>query len=399
MHRARFAFLALLFGACNSGDGFITGDRADPPTLQTLCAAAITARSPASVSPLVTGNEEWIVLPDVVGLVGDVTWGPDGTGIAVFDIAEPQVLLLEDDGQLRHRFGRRGSGPGEFVRSPNAWSGGARLLVTDAEIAVSDWRSTKVFDYAGRFLREIQVDSAPEAYNHDLHGALAGNEVLISTSGKYRLGLRQNLGRVRQEVRRVDLARSTVERLSALNLENSWIRYWPFETLPEHRPYRDVHRRTWDAVGDSLLAIYPWEQSGICFSSRSGDIVAAFSVDAPPLVVDGTERERVLRETFGDPDARVPFIGERPREMFADHWPTLGPRYTDVVGDPSGRAWALRRENGDRLVVDVYDAAAGYLGSFTPPTPSLPRRVRNDQALAAVNDSIVAILRYDIARP
>lgn len=366
--------------------------------LQAECAQQL-ASQPTRTRPhveLVVRDLRRIVLPDEIGGIDDVTFLDGLKGFAVFDVRNTHVAVLDADGRLVSRFGRDGSGPGEFSFGPMFDRRGGRLVALAGLFAVSDFRNTQLFTPSGRLVSQVRVDSFPEAYNIDFHSVrLTDGALVVGTSGKYRGRLRDSPARRRIELVRIDARRLESRTTLPLVIENSWALLEPFGRYPARRPYRDAHRRVWTA-SDSVIVVYPWTSFGICGYTTSGNAAYAFGVDAPRLTVDGEERDRVLRETFGDPDARIPFTGENPRELFAQHWPTHGPYYTDLVASDR-EVWALRRVDPRTLRVDVYDLHSGYRGTFDPPGGRLPRSIRGGLAVTGESDLDVALLTYRVS--
>lgn len=396
----------ILFGCivigCNGEDARqvpIARELNEQGTLQAACAARLAGRSavPDPDVALVVRDVRRIVLPDEIAGIDDVTALEGGSGFAVLDVRGRQVAVFDDRGRMVTRFGREGSGPGEFGFSARFDRRGGRLVAAAGHLAVSDYRSTMLFSMAGELVAQTRVDSFPEAYNIDFHSMpLPDGMLVIGTSGKYK-------GRINGDAsvrRRIELVQLDARELRGrttlpLKLENSWALLAPFGSFPDRRPYRDEHRRVW-TVNDSLIVVYPWDTFGVCGFTLNGSVAYAFGVAAPRLKVDDAERDRVLSDVFGDPDARLPFTGERPRELFAQHWPEFGPFYTDIVAS-NREVWALRRVDAKTVRVDVYDVRTGYRGTFDPPGGRLPRHIAGGMAITTEADLDVAVITYALS--
>jgi hypothetical protein len=76
--------------------------------------------------------------------------------LAVVDPSQLQVSVYDHSGQFRARFGRRGSGPGEFLSISGAGMRGDTIWVADK----SQFRLT-LFDLAGRVVRTMPIQFDP----------------------------------------------------------------------------------------------------------------------------------------------------------------------------------------------------------------------------------------------
>jgi hypothetical protein len=118
------------------------------------------------------------LLDRVIGAVGL----PDGR-IVVANAGSFELLFYERDGNLLHRVGRRGGGPGEFQSLE--W---LSRYGPDSVLAV-DVRSQRVsyFDAHGRFGRSVRLEPSAQIPFPRPIGVFADGS-LLATQGTYRLG-------------------------------------------------------------------------------------------------------------------------------------------------------------------------------------------------------------------
>jgi hypothetical protein len=397
MHIA-LASLALAEMACRDG----ASAAADVPSAHAACDRAL-AQAPSGPVPVRLADPHVIsrtMVDERVGDIADVAWSQRANRYLVFDRSNREVLLLDSVGNVSRTYGDGRNGGPTFTTGPKMRFEGNRLhLFGDSLFALTDVRAVQLIDTAGRLVREIRIEGAEsEAYNTDLHTTTARDGVLlVGLSGKFASVPPPE--RVKTRIYGIPLARPAQPRL-LMTAENSWALLPPFEDFPAHQPYRDEHRRTWDAR-DSVLVVYPWHAYGACFvDPGSARVIGAHRLTAPRLVVDSAERSRVLRRAFGTDTTALPFLGVTGAALYKDKWPDHGPYYTDAIMASPDEAWLLRRVDATRVVVDIYRTDQGYIGSFEPPGRVLPKMVTAGQAVVMQTDNDRQIvLRYAVPVP
>jgi hypothetical protein len=171
--------------------------------------------------------------------------------------------------------------------------------------------------------------------------------------------------------------------------DNNWVLVDSIGGYPSPHPYMSEYRRAWD--GDtSRVVIFSYKSYGVCFFDGSGQLVAAHKRNVAPYPIDRTEQDRALAAGFGtsNHDLPLPFLRRSAREAYEGKWPKHGPLYTDIVLSDDRTVLLLRRVSADRVLVDVFGETRGYVGSFEPPVPELPRRVRAGTAMAVDREEL-----------
>jgi hypothetical protein len=144
---------------------------------------AVTATHASAQAPA-----RWTLTPELrIGEDGDVTWSritrvlpaPDG-GVVVAELMPPAVHRFDARGQLRHRVGRQGAGPGEYQMVGGIGFVGDTLWVGDLQ-----QRRILLFDAAGRSAGQlsdfqgVQVDRGTTVYPGQL---LSGDRAISSSA-------------------------------------------------------------------------------------------------------------------------------------------------------------------------------------------------------------------------
>ena len=326
--------------------------------------------------------------------MADIVVSSNGSDIYVLDIPNAQIARLDSAGRLQQVLGRPGQGPGDLSFTPMSSTATARMVLIDDSLLVAvDERSFKAYTREGRVRWDRAVSQFALAHRDGMHVTPSRSGALrYSESGKYRMRDTVRNNRTSLELRTLDL--SSLASTATARAQNNWVLLPAFTGFPPQQPYISEYKRAWDGTA-SRIAVYSYRRYGVCFFDDSGTLVSAFSRDIAPLAIDAAEQERAMKAEFGvnDVDGRLPMLHRSAREMFADKWPAHAPFYTDIVLDPSGSVLVLRRVSAQRVVVDVFNESAGYVGSFEPPLGRLPRRTTAGHAIVADNEELT-LLRY-----
>lgn len=339
---------------------------------QAACEAQLDSVKPSSVTigPM-KSNLRWTLDPTLpLGRVVGLAWDADRGEVLAADNSTSQVVVLDTLGRRTATIGRFGEGPGD-LNLQNIDGGTNRLaLLGDGSIVVVDARHTQVFTHDGRPQARFRTDSLSTLNRFDMQLAPVGaGGFVFPITGKQHSGTTDFNDRTRLALTRVDLVDRTPTQTMLGSLRNSYVMLAPTNPFPGYQPYRAGYRRSWGGYKAGIVAV-SWKHFGICYFDWTGRVVSAYSLNADRLRVDDEEKERVLKAEMGT-TGHVPFLKATAAELYADHWPTEGPFYTDLVVDDEGSAWLLRRRQDDSQVVDVY-GPAGYRSSFVAPKNHLP---------------------------
>ena len=117
--------------------------RMPPTALRGTVAAVLLAAATATstTSPPIRVDDAQLILTEVMNLDGsrlEVHFSMIGSieatdrgGFFVFDPVVQSLYLFDRDGEGAREIGRRGEGPGEFIRGYRMWISGERLTVFD----------------------------------------------------------------------------------------------------------------------------------------------------------------------------------------------------------------------------------------------------------------------------
>ena len=155
--------LAWLAAACGSpaeDSGFVQTDSAGVTILESFDPAwdeekgwTVAAEPELAIGAGVTGGDD-PNHPPFGSIRGDVSVLSNGS-LVVGDNSISEVMVFDTLGQLTHRFGGKGDGPGEFARFGTAWTCGGDTIVATDRYAIN------FFDSEGRFIRRLATIDGP----------------------------------------------------------------------------------------------------------------------------------------------------------------------------------------------------------------------------------------------
>lgn len=328
-----------------------------------------------------------------IGRIGDLLATPDGRGFYILDFSNSRIAKVREDGTVARLFGQRGDGPGDLRFDFMSSTAPTRLLLVGDALVVFDERSLKAYALDGAVLWDRPVSTFVRANRDGMHLSNAGRGAIRFTeSGKYRVNDTTRSVRTSITFRTVDAESFDTDAL--FRADNNWVLIDSIGAYPTPHPYMSEYRRAWD--GDSArVVVYSYKHYGVCFFDAAGQLAAAHRRALAPIPIDRAEEDRALAAGFGtvNHDLPLPFLRSTAREAYAGKWPEHAPLYTDVVLGDNGVALLLRRVSSDRVLVDVFAADRGYVGSFEPPVPELPRRVHDGMAWAVDREEL-RVLKY-----
>jgi len=381
-HLARCTGLGLLVlaAACTRAGRDEGGDpAAQGTTLAARCEAAVTRAAPASerasawsfAPDLRIGNEDTHPLGRVMG----AAWDPRRGVLYVLDGSNSRVSAYDQRGRWIAAFGRRGLGPGEFEELGPGH--GVRpvynqIAVVGGNVAVMELDLLHLFDAQGRFLARLRT-GVEQAGPHGVRqlAAISDSTLLFPQTGAMRLDAEDREVRTSLRLVRASLRGAALDTAEFGRLRNNLYRMPPFQRIPPGDPFLDLYNRTWDAIPSGVVAATSQFQHGVCFTDRSGGVVAAWRVDEPPIAVDARERARVIEARTRTAGPVMPMTGQRWEDLYKA-WPATIPPYADLALGPDSVAWAERRRRDGSRVVDLFHPRMGYLGSLQAPGGRLP---------------------------
>jgi hypothetical protein len=281
----------------------------------------------------------------------------------VLDLLDYSVRVFDTSGKLVRRFGRRGSGPGEFEQPANLTVSEQHVLIEDRAL-----RRVVVFDTRGEVIgsrnlptpdrtgRRIILDVRPAgtgrfvARDAPLMGSIEGGTVDYHTF----LVLTDSAGIV-------------TDTLAEFEQDMGW--YWKRgqEQFVNAVPIRFGLAGDWAVSGDSLIAAVDGQQSTLTVfrpSQKSVTQVASIRLPWDPLPTDirrtEDEAQRMLAERRGG----------RPAE-FAVRLPRFYGQVADITFDDAARIWLQRVNPTTQLPHNEWHMIAWRTG--TTLTMRLPR--------------------------
>jgi hypothetical protein len=251
--------------------------------------------------------------------------------IYIADDGHKHVIVFDRDGNYLRRFGREGSGPGEFVSSQDVYVSGDRVVL-------GDWRGRRinVWDLRGNRIDEIEHGSMQLV---DIPGRPWSEDSFIATTI-------------------VDDRRSEYD---------AAIERYDFElqALTRYLVYTATRNI---AVGDarihdpSVRIAYAVERGGNVYFTRGDRVqVLAYSGDGAPAWAARTtwpappfddDLKRRIMETYYNPDGMT---------LSSRGWPDTIATVSRLAVDDAGRLWVYLREGYDdppldqEVPVDIFD--------------------------------------------
>lgn len=319
--------------------------RMPPTALRGTVAAVLLAAATATstTSPPIRVDDAQLILTEVMNLDGsrlDVHFSMIGSIEAtdrgdffVFDPVVQSLYLFDRDGEGAREVGRRGEGPGEFIRGHRMWMSGERLTVFD--IGQSLLHS---FTADGQFVASRR---APAVQGTVLSAAqeLRGGHWLGVSSPRIRFNLVN--GRMHTPGRVMVLPRDGDE--SEVLLEYRMVTtifYDRVRELPWGLAHGDVFGDSgqWDVAGDSAVVVADG-MSGVIEWYRVADhgyeLANRIETGFVGQPVPETDRQRLIAL---ESEVKRDFISADTDWLF----PTLAPGIRNMIVDSQGFVWLKR---------------------------------------------------------
>lgn len=324
--------------------------------------------------------------------IGSIARLPDGR-IVVAHTGGSEVLVFDTAGELLTRFGRAGSGPGEFRELSRlaVIAGGDSLLIFDA----GQLRAS-IFDTEGRFARS----HVPPTLGSELPGMVAGefgdgSLLLVALTPPSP----ENRGLVRpsRALWRSAPDGSTTTPIVELPGQETFYQESPWGPPDMRRPY--FGRTSVYAAGRDRLYAAATEDYEVRVHALDGTLLSlirkrhspvAVTANAKALLIDrqlasvtddNSRREaRRMLENLAEP-ATAPALG----------WPTWATRYgPDLLVDEGGNLWVVEffMPGAESNARAVFDTAGEWLGTVTLPDRFAPTHIGDDFVLGRWRDSL-----------
>ena len=314
--------------------------------------------------------------------------------ILVHSHGEEAVFLFEPTGALLTRIGRKGQGPGEFVRPRHI-----QVLPGDT-IAVWDYGFTRVnhFDAAGTFVGARRLDVATILENTRTETEYSPESVSIPLpDGSFivQRGLRDFPPAPPGTIRRrpvEDLRIDTAYALHSFGWWRYWERLWATHVLSYPMPPFPVYPRV--AAGGTPLSIYVTD--GAHFEvhqfAPDGGLRRIIRRDADPVPITPEELDEWKRST----EASYPDIGwpEWERALAAAPEREFHPAIDWLVVDTEGYLWVWEPGTPGP---GVFDPAGRWLGRVAG-VPDRPQWIDEEMIILTLTDPETDVQRIEAYR-
>ncbi|GEM_PF-1298611 len=322
--------------------------------------------------------------------IRDVAPGPDGR-ILVLDGSEARVIVLDRGGDVIHRLGGRGDGPGELTTPDRVEAG------PDGDVRVLERRPAAVHRWQeGEYVGSVELvrsDDSGEAPGADSGpGGLADWGPSLPGGRAVRL-IRLGVSDPSSSASAVYAADST-GRIGSSALE------WSTEGTRSRLPEVFGARRSWTAVvgpdGEARFAVARGDRYEVRLYDLSGTLRTIVRRDVAGRPVTDDLRERAL-DRFTEEASRAGAPPGMTRELrdrlpVAERLPVIGDLWHSA---PDGRLWVglvgPGPAPGASSVIreyDVYGADGSYLGSVDSPPGFELHRVRGAHLYGSWKDSL-----------
>ena len=274
----------------------------------------------------------------------------------VVDSGNQRIQKYDKDGNYLQTIGRKGQGPGEFMRPFDI------LLDEQDNIYVLEIRKIHLFDPQGNSIRDIVLPSF-------MMGFAVGAEGNIIAHGFVQAEEGQNFGVV------------------IINQEGKIIK-----TIAEFPGMRTVVR------GDSMfslsheytphLTFYPVGQKGVVYgynpeytfylTDRSGDTILIIKKDEPPQSITRKEKDKIIDDVLEDTaqdGARWPRDVVEEGANFPDHRPFFNASASDDKGRIFVRRVKSVLDESKEAEFDIFSADGYYL--YTTKLPFTPELIKD----------------------
>lgn len=390
--RTRLAFAVLLLSACGSGDG----ERAGSTALDSAGVHLVTSMLPA------WGNDGgWRVDSTPVLSIGDASHADavllvdvagarilkDGR-IAVANGADHAVLFFTAKGARDGRFGREGSGPGEFRGVSLVGVRHDSLLLWDAQLD----RAT-VAPIAGGTPRVLQFGkgdtTAAARFGFAPLDLFADGALLLAGRTGASSADRGGVRRDPVPLRRAPWDGSLGRQIAVVPGSENIVASGPGFVTVFERPFG--HRTHTIAVGNQLL-VSTGDFDGVMLFDSTGTLTAIWRLDRARRAVPPSDVEAVTARRTDQLNQLPPEYAEAIHNVVKDiGFPTVLPPFDAVLRDDTGAIW-LRNDVGPVLRDSiprswtVLDATGRWLGEVTMPRRVEVQQITSDRVLGVWRD-------------
>jgi hypothetical protein len=302
-----------------------------------------------------------------------------------------EIRIYSPTGQLVSRFGRAGSGPGEFQE---IW----RLLLFGAQdsLLVSDGaqRRVTVFDLQGKYVRGFLPGPLPNKLAARVDGAFADGSLLVSSVRPPTLDIRGLVRPIRSLWRYSPQGRP-VAQLATFPGQETFFQETPFG-VDMRRPY--FGQTSFYQAWKNRLYWGVTDRFEINVQSQDGALLSVVRIQQPSRSVTAADVNELIRRhvdtlspSLREPVRRVlsrmPVGGKFP----AFGWPVWSDHYgSDLDVDDEGNIWVVQyfEPNAPRNARTILDANGRWLGTVRLPPRFTPLHLGADVVLGKWLDSM-----------
>jgi hypothetical protein len=285
---------------------------------------------------LAIGNEEMeeeYMFQNILDLVVD-----DEENIYVTDSKAAHILVFDQAGNRLRTIGKRGQGPGEFMYPVEI------KILSQQELMINDRAQARIhyFDLDGKYLRQFSSSSMTAFIRPKINpmGHLIVGYVIPGDEFKTALI-------------KVDSELKPILEITSL----------PIESRPNSQKYHyfELRRTTnmvWDVMKNGDIIWGDFANCEIRVHSPEGDLKKKICWDSEPYEITKTEKERLIKEYFGDNGAPSQISIEFPKHF---------PPFIRFTCDEDGRIFAQtykKTEDGERDYFEVFDSEGKYIAKI-----------------------------------
>lgn len=342
-----------------------------------------------SGTTLSVGSTDEVRAPVFSG-IRDVAPGPDGR-ILVLDGAEARVIVLDRDGDVAQRLGRRGAGPGELTTPDRVEAGpdGDVLVLERRPAAIHRW-------HEGEYVGSVELVGSDVSVESPGDGS--GPRGLADWGPRLPGGRAVRL--IRLDVSDPSSSASAVYAADSAGRIGSSVLEWSTPGTRSRLPEVFGARQSWTAGagpdGEARFAVARGDRYEVRLYDLAGALRAIVRRDVTARPVTDALRERAL-DRFTEEASRAGAPPGMTRELrdrlpVAERLPVIGDLWHSA---PDGRLWVglvgPGRTPGPASVIreyDVYGPDGSYLGNLASPPGFELHRVRGAFLYGAWKDSL-----------